>query len=155
MAPPPPRRLQSQHDDRRDTEGFEARQRRERQAAPIVSDDFDDYTAQYERGEITREQLDYGRSRRTTPSWRKHMEKVRDEDRAELKALAIEVHNTSNAVAKMDGKLDAIPKMLELLEGKEQTKRLGITTRAKIIVAIVAAFGTGIGALVTALASRG
>ena len=142
------KRQQSQTE--RDIEGWEARKQRERARSnplgiPAVT--CDDVTGNYEGEELAR-----ARARRPTPERLERLEKGRDEDRGDHKKLVEKVDGLSTAVARVEGKLDLLPKLVSLLEGKEETKRQGMANRTKIILGLLSLLGSGgIGAIIAAL----
>lgn len=146
MTNSPPKRLQSQTE--RDIAGMAARRERHR-SSPLGVPEFhsEDVTGQYEG-----EDLAQARARRPTPERLERLEKGRDADRADHKELVKKVDAIHGDVAEIRGEMKHIPRMLELLEGKEQTKRLGMANRTKIILGVLSLLGSGgIGAIIAAL----
>jgi hypothetical protein len=123
------------------------RERRRSPAAGIPAPVFDDVTGRYEGEELARM-----RAKRETPERISRLEKKQD-DRAEMKALAAVVTDARLEVAGMRGELEVLPRLVSLIEGQfaahHETKRLGMTTRTKIVLAIVGVISAAIGVLGT------
>jgi hypothetical protein len=119
------------------------------QGVPAVV--FDDVTGRYEGADLASM-----RARRPTPERISRLEKKQDDDRSELKALAMTVADLRVDVAGIDGKLDVLPRLLSLIEGantaEHETKRLGMATRTKIILAIVGVISAAVGVAGSVLA---
>jgi predicted transcriptional regulator len=143
MADGPPKRLQSQSE--RDIAGLAARRVRERIGA------VPEFVAEEVTGQYQGEELAQMRARRPTDQRIARVEEKFD-------ALESTVSDMRVEVGKIDGKLDVLPRLLSLLEGKNtnehETKRQGMASRTKVIVTVVGAVGTAIGAVVAALAGR-
>jgi hypothetical protein len=157
----PDRRRQSQTE--RDVTGFAARKDRLRsavQGVPVLVPDFDDLTGKYEGKDLA-----LARAKRPTEERIGRLEKKQDEDRADLKSLVAVVTNMRVDFAGVRGELKVLPELVELIKNKNasehelirnknasehETKRHGMTTRSKVIIAIASAVGTGIAALIAA-----
>lgn len=150
MADSPPKRLQSQTE--RDMAGLAARRDRHRSAPGGIPEvHVDEVTGNYEGEELARM-----RSRRPTPERLRILEAKHDSLSGSVNAIRVDV-------AEMRGEMKALPKMLELLEGKQaaavtantnehETKRLGMANRTKIILGVLSLLGSGgIGAIIAAL----
>jgi hypothetical protein len=141
-------RQQSQTD--RDMAGIAARRERERQriaalGVPVPVPEFGDITGQYEGVDLAR-----ARAKRPTEDRLGRLETKHDD-------LAKVVGALEKGVANIDGKLDVLPQLLELLKGRHTdehtTKRHGMTTRAKVVGTIAGALVTLIGAYIAASAA--
>lgn len=141
----PAKRQQTQTE--RDLDGLAARRERARSAPFGVPVTFDEVTGNYEG-----EELAQMRARRPTDMRLRILEQKQDDDRADHKALVAKVDQIHVDVAGMRGELSVLPKLLDLLEGKEQTKRLGISTRGKIIIAALGVASTVLAAVVASMA---
>ncbi len=156
MSDERPKRQQTQTE--RDLDGLAARRERTRSPARGVPVDFDEITGNYEGEDLARM-----RALRPTPARLYLLEKKQDEDRDEHKALVEKVDGLAVTVASIDGKLSVLPDLLTLLKGKQdaavavakdnnETARLGISTRGKIIMAAIGLVSTALGALVASMA---
>ncbi len=139
--PVKPRRHQSQTE--RDFAGIAARRDRARalpHGVPLPVFEEDDLTGQYEG-----EDLERARARRPTHKRIGHIEKKQD-------GLVKVVGDLRADVSHINGKLDILPQLLKLLEGRNttehETQRHGMTTRAKVITTIVGAVAAALGALI-------
>jgi uncharacterized coiled-coil protein SlyX len=145
-----PRRQQSQTE--RDLAGIAARRERNRASPARGVPEFttDELTGNYQGEDLARM-----RARRPTPNRLERLEKKQDEDRAEIKTLTTTVSDLRVDVANIDGKLDVLPELLQLIRGKSaddnKTTRHIMTTRAKVILAVVGLVGTALGILGTSL----
>lgn len=150
MSDERPKRQQTQTE--RDLEGLAARRERVRSAPFGVPVDFDDdITGNHEGEDLARL-----RAQRATPERLAHLESKYDRLGEQVNAIHVDV-------AGMRGELKVLPKLLELLEGKQAaaveaakdeqtTKRLGMTTRTQVILGILGLFSAGgIGAIIAAL----
>jgi hypothetical protein len=134
----PPRRLQSQTE--RDFEGLAAK--REREAAPVLVPEEDDYTGRYEGEELAEMRSQRSIDRRVGKLETKHddlVEKVgaMHGDLREMRGEFRQAMTTLNAT---------------LTEGAK-TQRTRISTNGKIIIAIVGAAITMIGTVIAAVMS--
>jgi hypothetical protein len=155
-----PKRLQSQTE--RDVAGWEARKERERERAlrspprgvPIVPQNFDGFTDNYEGDELAAM-----RATRTPEDRLARLEvgrdedrKAREEDRAQIAQLATAVTTMTTEVAGMRSELKAnavyVPQLIDLLKGKNdasitiakdnnETKRLGMSNTTKIVMGVL------------------
>lgn len=141
MADDRPRRAGSMSDADRALES-RARRRSPVLGVPATSWD-DDITGQYQG-----EDLAQARARRPTVQRLARLEAKQDEDRGNLHELAV-------GLAGIRGELKVLPELVELIKSKSnnehQTRRLSMTTRARVIIAVVGALGTGLGVAIAAL----
>ena len=93
---------------------------------------WEDATDRYEGEELQRI-----RARRPTPERLRKLEIKQDEDRKAHLELVKIVTDTRVDVAGLRGELKVLPELVELIKGKEQTERLRLNTRAKVIIAAI------------------
>jgi hypothetical protein len=127
----------------RDIESYAAHRERVRSrplGVPVAVPSFEDITNQYQG-----EDLERARAKRPTDKRIAHLEKKHDD-------LARVVGGLEKGVANIDGKLDVLPQLLELLKGKNAdehaTKRHRMTSHEKVLAAAIAAIGAVITALI-------
>jgi hypothetical protein len=144
-----PKRFQSQTE--RDLAGIEARRDRHR-SAPRGIPEFrsEEVTGQYEG-----EELAQARAKRPTDERIARLEQKHDSLDGMVNDMRVELGNVS-------GKLDVLPDLVDLIRGKSaadqartadehETRRLSMTTRAKVVIAIVGLAGAALGIAGTAL----
>lgn len=143
MADAPPKRLQSQTE--RDVAGYAALKERRRSPPAGVPVEFpDEITGNYEGQDLARM-----RARRPTDKRLELVETKHD-------VLAKDVGELRVQAARIEGKLDVLPRLLELVEGKQtaanlahanehETKRHGMAHRTKVVLGILGVITTGLG----------
>jgi uncharacterized coiled-coil protein SlyX len=138
----------SQTSTERDIAGIQARKSRDEAAPDFVCEDV---TGKYEGAELERI-----RSRRPTPERLRILERKQDEDRKAHQELVAMVNETRVDVAGMRGELKVLPELVDLIKSRttesNKTERVRLTSRARVVIAIVGLGGTALGVLATVLA---
>lgn len=105
----------------RDADGFAARRERDALHEAVLPVD-DDFTGQYERGEIDAEELKRRRSRRPTPDRVTRLEEQRDADTADVRELKVTIRD----------RFDRLDRHFERLDGR-MDRHAERTTRAELL----------------------
>jgi uncharacterized coiled-coil protein SlyX len=138
----------SQTSTERDMAGIAARKSRDESAPDFVAEEC---TGKYEGAELERI-----RSRRPTPERLRILERKQDEDRKAHQELVAMVNETRVDVAGMRGELKVLPELVDLIKSRttesNKTERVRLTSRARVVIAIVGLGGTALGVLATVLA---